>query len=172
MRLSDGCQPQGRFPEGSQTLINTGQNYTSNGFRTERNENRQQRRRNQANFNEFLEPHSICGRLASSATSRKLRKTPGASCLFCNFVRGLLLGDLHSLPRRACRPGSLRKKDHFTRSAAPQRQFSSPRAACLYRPIRPGCCHLCGAFLLSLQRIRAGRRGLDRYRSKLQNDRT
>ncbi|HZL52078.1 MAG TPA: DUF5947 family protein [Terracidiphilus sp.] len=35
--------------------MNTGQNRTSNRFRKGRNENRQERRRNQANFNEFLE---------------------------------------------------------------------------------------------------------------------
>jgi hypothetical protein len=34
--------------------MNTGQNRTSNRFRTGRNENRQETRRNQANFNEFL----------------------------------------------------------------------------------------------------------------------
>src|ERR1035437_1926117 len=43
------------IPGGSQTPINTGQNRTSNRFQTGRNENRQERRRNQANLNEFLE---------------------------------------------------------------------------------------------------------------------
>jgi len=42
------------IPGGSQTPINTDKNRTSNRFRTERNENRQERRRNHANFNEFL----------------------------------------------------------------------------------------------------------------------
>ena len=43
------------IPRASQTPINTGQKRTSNSFRTERNDNHQERRRNQANFNEFLE---------------------------------------------------------------------------------------------------------------------
>jgi hypothetical protein len=34
--------------------MNTGQNCTSNRFRTGRNKNRQENRRNQPNFNEFL----------------------------------------------------------------------------------------------------------------------
>jgi hypothetical protein len=39
--------------------MNTGQNRTSNRFRTGRNENRQETRRNQANFNEFLGPSGL-----------------------------------------------------------------------------------------------------------------
>jgi hypothetical protein len=41
--------------------MNTGQNRTSNRFRTGRNENRQETRRNQANFNEFLSPSHKVG---------------------------------------------------------------------------------------------------------------
>jgi hypothetical protein len=44
----------GMIPGGLQTPINTGQNRTSNRFRTGRNDNRQERRRNRANFNKFL----------------------------------------------------------------------------------------------------------------------
>src|SRR5580698_2511191 len=39
---------------GSQTPINTAQNAISNRLRTERKQNHQKKRRNQANFNEFL----------------------------------------------------------------------------------------------------------------------
>lgn len=43
---------------GSQTPINTAQNGISNRLRTQRNENHQKKRRNQSNFNEFLDPDS------------------------------------------------------------------------------------------------------------------
>jgi hypothetical protein len=42
------------LPRDLQTPTNTGQNRTSNRFRTRRHENREERPHNQANFNEFL----------------------------------------------------------------------------------------------------------------------
>jgi hypothetical protein len=47
------------IPGGSQTPINTGNNCTSNRFRTGKNDNRQERRCNHANFNEFLEAGDV-----------------------------------------------------------------------------------------------------------------
>ena len=55
------------IPGGAQTPINTSQNRTSNRFRTGRNENRQERRRNQANFNKFLIEKAVTNQLAVTA---------------------------------------------------------------------------------------------------------
>jgi hypothetical protein len=49
-----GLQPSGMLPRDLQPPTNTGQNRTSNRFRTRRHENREERPHNQANFNEFL----------------------------------------------------------------------------------------------------------------------
>ena len=48
-------------PRGLRTPTDTAQNRSSNRFRTKTNENREETPRNQANFNEFLEPfHDRC----------------------------------------------------------------------------------------------------------------
>ena len=84
------------IPGGSQTPINTGQSRISNRFRTGRNENRQERRRNQANFNEFLE---VTDWLKSLPLSRKTRGQVRA-LLHLLFERAMLWGliELHRNP--------------------------------------------------------------------------
>jgi TonB dependent receptor len=76
--------------------MNTGQNRTSNRFRTGRNENRQETRRNQANFNEFLDvttksgTNQFHGSIYGLLESGRLDSDP-----FFNKQIGLPTPDLH-----------------------------------------------------------------------------